>query len=259
MNLSEVSLTAILPLLCRVIKSEANASAFKDPMAVFCLDKLMFMASDEEKHRILRWRKKYSGINTRDLNARINTVIRFDNMASQIISENPGCKVINLACGFDTRFWRLGIDKDNYIDLDLPEMIALKKEILKDKLNYELIGCSVLDPSWIDKVTANGNSNFLLLAEALFYYLPKDEVVKILGEISQRFKSSRLILEIAPEKYTEGLWKKIIQLESKAWDIDVSIVSGFKDPHEIETLGNDLKVIEVTKGNVGPIVTVSIN
>ena len=259
MNLSEVSLTAILPLLCRAIKTEMNDPAFNDPMSVLCLDRLMSIASEDEKQRILKWRKKYSGINARDLNARINTVMRFDNMTSQIISDNPGCKVINLACGFDTRFWRLGTDKANYIDLDLPEMIALKKEILKDKLTYELIGCSVLDPSWIDKVTANGNSNFLLLAEALFYYLPKDEVVKILGIISQRFSSSRLILEIAPEKYTKGLWKKIIQLESRAWNIDVSIVSGFNDPHEIEAYGNGLKVIDVVKGNVGPIVTVSIN
>jgi O-methyltransferase involved in polyketide biosynthesis len=138
-------------------------------------------------------------------------------------------------------------------------MVALKKEILKDHLNYELIGCSVLDPTWIDKVTANGNSNFLLLAEALFYYLPKNDVIKILGEISQRFKSSDLFLEIAPEKYTKGLWKKIIQLESLAWDIDVSIVSGFNNPRDIEAFGNGLKVIGVAKGNVGPIVTVSIN
>jgi O-methyltransferase involved in polyketide biosynthesis len=183
----------------------------------------------------------------------------FDKFASQYISNHPGCTVINLACGFDTRFWRLKIDKDKYIDLDLPEMIALKKEVLKDHLNYELIGCSVLDPTWIDRVTANGNGNFLLLAEALFYYLPKQDVANILSEISQRFKGSELVLEIAPEKYTQGLWKKIIQLESRAWDIDVSIVSGFNNPRDIEAFGSGLKVIGVAKGNVGPIVSVSIN
>lgn len=259
MNLSEVSLTAILPLLCRAIRSEINDPAFNDPMAVLCLDRLMSMASDEEKKRILKWKNRYTSINSRDLNARIKTVMSFDAIASCYISNHPGCTVINLACGFDTRFWRIKADKDKYIDLDLPEMIALKKEILQDHLNYEVIGCSVLDPTWIDKVTANGNANFLLLAEALFYYLPKDDVARILGVISQRFTSSELILEIAPEKYTRGLWKKIIQLESRAWDIDVSIISGFNDPRDIEALGNGLKVVGVAKGNVGPIVSVSIN
>lgn len=259
MNISEVSRTAILPLLCRAIRSEMDDPAFNDPMAVLCLERLISISSEEEKKRIMNWRKKYTGINPRDLKTRIMTVRCFDSITNQFISKNPGCTVINLACGFDTRFWRIEADKCRYIELDLPEMIALKMEILEDHLNYELIGCSVLDTLWIDKVTTNGNSNFLLLAEALFYYLPKDEVIKIMQAISQRFDHSELVLETAPEKYTKGMWKRIIQLESRAWDIDVSIVSGVNNPREIESYADGFKVIGVTKGNVGPIVTVSIN
>ena len=87
--------------------------------------------------------------------------------------------MINLACGFDTRFWRIENEKCKYVELDLPGMIELKREILKDHLDYELIGCSVLDTSWIDQVTSNGNSSFLLLAEGLFYYLPKQDVTRL--------------------------------------------------------------------------------
>jgi O-methyltransferase involved in polyketide biosynthesis len=96
MNLSEVSLTAILPLLCRAIRSEMNDPVFNDPMAVLCLEKLMSIASDEEKKRILKWRNKYTGINSRDLKARIMTVMSFDNIARQYISNSPGCTVITL-------------------------------------------------------------------------------------------------------------------------------------------------------------------
>jgi O-methyltransferase involved in polyketide biosynthesis len=167
--------------------------------------------------------------------------------------------VINLACGFDTRFWRIENEKCKYVELDLPEVIAIKREILKDHLGYELIGCSVLDTSWIDKVTSNGNSNFLLLAEALFYYLPKQEVTRLLREIAQRFNRSQLVLDMPPEKYTKGLWKRLIQIESRVWDIDVSFVSGMNDPRDIESYGNGFKVIGDVKGNVGSIITVSIN
>jgi O-methyltransferase involved in polyketide biosynthesis len=259
MNLSEVSRTAILPLLCRAVTSEMNGPDFCDPMAVLCLERLMSISSEEEKKRILKWRKMYTGIHTRDTKARMMTVRRFDSIASQFISKNPGCTVINLACGFDTRFWRIEADKCKYIELDLPEIIELKREILKDHLDYELIDCSVLDTSWIDKVTSNGSSNFLLLAEALFYYLPKHDVTRILQKISQRFDRSQLILDMAPEKYAKGLWKRLIKLESRAWDIDVSFVSGINNPSEVESYANGFKVIGVEKGNVGPIVTVSIN
>ncbi len=259
MNLSEVSQSAILALTCRVVESEKKNPVFNDPMANFCFDRLMSISSQEQKNRIMKWKKMYARWPGRDAKLRALTARSFDGIASLFILNNPGCTVINLACGFDTRFWRIQNDKCKYVELDLPEVIALKREILKDHLDYELMGCSVFDTSWIDKATSNGNSNFLLLAEALFYYLPKREVTRLLEVMAQRFNRSQLVVDMAPEKYTKGLWKRIIQIESRAWDIDVSFVSGINDPHDIESYGNGLKVIGVAKGNVGPIITVSIN
>jgi O-methyltransferase involved in polyketide biosynthesis len=259
MSLSEVSQTAILALICRVVESEKKNPVFNDPMAVLCLERLMSISSQEEKNRIMKWRKMYARFPGRDAKARALTARSFDSIASLFISNNPGCSVINLGCGFDTRYWRIENKKCKYVELDLPEMIELKREILKDHLDYELIGCSVFDTLWIDKVTSNGNSSFLLLAEALFYYLPKQDVTRILQVIAQRFNRSQLVLDMAPEKYTKGLWKRIIQLHARAWGIDVSFVSGINNPSEIESYGNGFKVIGDVKGNVGPIITVSIN
>jgi O-methyltransferase involved in polyketide biosynthesis len=259
MNLSEVSQTAILALLCRVVESEKKNPVFHDPMAILCLNRLISISSEEDKKRIFKWNKMYSGIQARDSRVRIRTVMSFDSITNHFVSNHPGCTVINLACGFDTRFWRIENEKCQYIELDLPEMIELKRETLKDHLGYELIGCSVLDTSWIDKVTTNGNSNFLLLAEALFYYLPKQEVTRLFQIIARRFNRSQLVFDMAPEKYTKGLWKRFIDLEARAWGIDVSFVSGINNPHDIEAYANGFKVIDNVKGNVGPIITVSIN
>jgi len=259
MNLSEVSQTAILTLTCRAVESEKNNPVLNDPMAVLCLERLLSVSSQEEKKRILRWKSMYAGIQARDAKARALTARSFDSIANLFISNNPGCTVINLACGLDTRFWRIEKEKCRYIELDLPEMIELKKEILKDHLGYELIGCSVLDTSWIDKVTSNGNSGFLLLAEGLFYYLPRQDVTGILQAIARRFDRSQLVLDMAPEKFTKGLWKRLIQLEARVWGLDVSFVFGMNDPRDIESYANGFKVIGVEKGNVGSIITVSIN
>jgi methyltransferase (TIGR00027 family) len=258
MNLSEISQTAIMALICRAVVSEKKNPVFNDPMAVLFLERVMSISSEEEKKRMIKWKKMYAA-HTRDSKARALTARSFDDIANLFISNHPGCTVINLACGFDTRFWRIDNKKCQYIELDLPEVIALKREILKDLLGNELISCSVLDTSWIDKITANGTSNFLILAEALFYYLPKQDVTKILQVIAQRFTRSQLVLDMAPEKYTKGLWKWIIQLHSRAWDINVSFVSGINNPREIESYANGFKVISVAKGSVGPIITVSIN
>jgi O-methyltransferase involved in polyketide biosynthesis len=259
MNLSEVSYTAIMVLTGRAVESEKNNSVFNDPMAVLCLERLLSISSEKEKKRIHRWKSMYAGIHAKDAKARVLVGRSFDNIANLFISDHPGCTVINLACGLDTRFWRIENEKCKYIELDLPGMIELKREILKDHLGYKLIGCSVLDPAWIDQVTSNGNSNFLLLAEGLFMYLPKQDATRLLQEIARRFTRSQLVLDMAPEKYTRGLWKKIIRLESMVWGIDVSKVFGINNPRDIESYGNGFKVMGAMKGSIGPIINVSIN
>jgi O-methyltransferase involved in polyketide biosynthesis len=260
MDLSQVSRTAILLLICRAIEAEKNKSVFDDPMAVLCLERLISITSEEDKRWIIRKKRNYEGIQARDAKAGVRRVKAFDNAANRFIADNPKCTVINLACGLDTRFWRIENEKCKYIELDLPEVIELKKEILKDHLGYEVIGGSVLDTSWIDKVTINGNTGFLLLAEGLFPWIPQQDATRLLKEIGERFYRSQLVLDMVPEKYTKGIWKKLVRLHSRIdWGLDVSWVFGIKNPHDIEAYGNGLKVIGEEKGSAGPIITVSIN
>ena len=266
MDLSQVSRTAILLLICRAVEAERNKggkehrSEFNDPMAVLCLERLMSIASEEEKRWIIRHKRMYAGIQARDSKAGVRRVRAFDNAANRFIADHPGCTVINLACGFDTRFWRIENEKCKYIELDFPGIIELKKEFLKEYLGYEVIGGSVLDISWIDKVTINGNTDFLLLAEGLFPWIPPQDAVRLFKKIGEGFDRSQLVLDIVPEKYTKGIWKSFIRLHSRIdWGLDVAWVFGIKNPHDLEAYGNGLKVIGEEKGSAGPIITVSIN
>jgi O-methyltransferase involved in polyketide biosynthesis len=67
----------------------------------------MSRASEEEKARFARWKKMYEGMQARDAKARVHLARSFDRIANLFISDHPGCTVINLACGLDTRFWRI--------------------------------------------------------------------------------------------------------------------------------------------------------
>jgi methyltransferase (TIGR00027 family) len=259
MNLSNVSQTAILTLVCRVVESEKDNPLFSDPMAVLCLQRLTSISSEEERNRIGKWKKMCSGLQARDQRARALTAKTFDSIADCFISDHPGCTVVNLACGFDTRFWRLENRNCRYVELDLPAIIELKGEILKEHLGYELLACSVLDPSWIDQLTANGNSDFLLLAEGLFMYLPEQDATRLLQELARRFSRSQLVVDMAPKKYTTGLWRRLLALEARAWGLDVSIVFGMDNPRDIESYGSGFKFIGAAKGSMGPIISAAIN
>ena len=260
MDISQLSRTAILTLIVRVIASEKENAIFNDPMAVLCLERLMSIVSEEDKHWIIREKRIYGGIQAHHVKAGVQRVKVFDDSANRFIADNPQCTVINLACGFDTRFWRIANENCRYVEIDLPEVVALKREILKDQLGYELIGCSVLDASWIDQVTANGNSRFLFLAEGLLPYVPKPDATQLFQLLAQRFARSQLVFDMVPEKWTKGLWKKLLGLETKfTMGLDIYWVSGIKHPRDIESYGPGLRVLGDVKGSAGPIITVSIN
>jgi methyltransferase (TIGR00027 family) len=179
MNLSQVSRTAILTLICRVVAAEKENALFNDPMAALCLERLISIASAEEKCWIIGRKLWYGGISAHDAIAGARRSRNFDEIANQYITTNPDCSVINLGCGFDTRFWRIANQNCRYLEIDLPETVSLKREILRDKIGYQLIGCSILDQSWIDQVTSNGIDRFLLLAEGLHMYFPKTDVIQL--------------------------------------------------------------------------------
>jgi O-methyltransferase involved in polyketide biosynthesis len=240
MKLTDVSKTAITTLRCHVLESKKNKPVMNDPMAEYCLEELMAFATEEEKK--LLFNRKLSPVLTNHIAIRAR---KYDSIVNNYVSENPSCKVIHLGCGFDTRYWRINNRQCEYIELDLPELIEMKREILKHHLSYEMIGCSVMDTSWIDQVTSKGNRSFLLIAEGLFMYLPGIDVINLFKVFSERFCNSQITLEVVTEKYTRGIWKKIVIMKIKrelGFDAGSSYSFGVKSASEIESFGEGLKV-----------------
>lgn len=209
-------------------------------MAEYCLDNLISLATEEEKELLFNRELSLSLTNHIAIRAR-----KCDSIANDYISKNPSSTVVNLGCGFDTRYWRIDNKKCTYIELDLPEIVQIKKAILKDRLCYEIIGCSVLDTSWIDRVTSKGNRNFLLIAEALFMYLPRADVISLFKTFSERFHHSQIVLEVVAEKYTRSIWKKIVTMKTKRelGFAGSSYQFGIKNARELESFANGIEVI----------------
>ncbi len=277
MNLSQISRTALSTLTSRTVAAEKSAAekpaaaqsaaakqtaVFYDPMAALCWERLLALASAEERAWMLRQRRLYAGWQAHHAHALARRVAMFDRAAELFITHNPGGMVVNLACGFDTRFWRLGLPGERYVEVDLPEVVALKRAILKDQLCYDLIGCSILDSAWMDQVAAHSHRQVLLLAEGVCMYLPEPAVRQLLQRLAQRFEQSQLVVDVMPEKYTRGLWKQLIALESRyTWGLETAYVFGLDRPRDLEAYAPGLNVLgEASRaGALGSIVTLSIN
>jgi O-methyltransferase involved in polyketide biosynthesis len=102
------------------------------------------------------------------------------------------------------------------LELDLPGVIGIKQQFLKDKITYPMIEDSVLEESWISKVKEMQTERVLFVAEGLFMYLPSDQVIQTLTRLAESFHSSRLVMEVVAEKYTRGFRKKMVERKMRS-------------------------------------------
>ena len=106
---------------------------------------------------------------TDDANVRIRTKY-FDDFVKGFIDKHPEANILNLGCGFCTRFWRVDNGQITWLDVDLPLIYAarLRKFPKNDRLKmatYDLRTQVV--PGDFDLIIAEGLFNYLLEYEAI--------------------------------------------------------------------------------------------
>jgi methyltransferase (TIGR00027 family) len=240
--LKAVSETALITLRARVLEAEKEKPVIEDPIGLECLNRLQSLLPIETRSKILN--RKLSSTLTRHIALRSR---KYDSYARTFIEENPNGMVVNLGCGFDTRYWRVSANAWKYVEIDLPEVIEIKKKVLGDIANYEMIGCSVLEEAWIERILSVQKENVLFLAEGLFMYLPKNEVIGIFNKLSGSFSQSQVVFEVVNEKYTKGLWKKVVESKMKrslGTKAGSSYEFGVGDAKDVESYGEKIKVVE---------------
>ena len=100
--------------------------------------------------------------------------------------------VLNLACGLDTRPYRLDLPKElKWVEADLPEMIRYKEEKLrtrKPKCHLECVTADLSDGyirrTLISRVGAEAHK-VLVLTEGLLCYLSEDQVSELARDLHQ--------------------------------------------------------------------------
>jgi O-methyltransferase involved in polyketide biosynthesis len=260
MNLSAVSKTGLLLLICRAVVDARFPAEYGDPQAKAWLERLLDLAHPPDLTWIKRELRIYQGMHGRDARAAVRRARIFDRLANDFIAQHPGCTVVNLGCGLDSRYWRIDHENCIYFELDLPEVIDVKRELMGGDAPYEMIGCSVLDPSWIDQVTRETKSNVLLLAEGLFMFFPCEESARVFGELSSRLTSSQIIFDMVYRQFTHGIWQWLMRLETRqTWGLDVAWVDGIRTVKDVESWAVGLKVRGSEMARTGPIIILDIN
>ena len=117
---SIVAETLLIPLYMRAKESHRDNPILNDKTAERLADNLEYDYS------------KFDGAKLSE----VGCVVRgwyFDHAVQQFIKTHPNPVVVNVGCGLDTRFQRIGNGKAIFYDMDLPEVISLRRELIHEQ------------------------------------------------------------------------------------------------------------------------------
>ena len=123
----------------------------------------------------------------------IARTIVLDKMVEEYLNTHKDTIVINIACGLDTRCYRMKGKYVRWYNLDLPETINIRKQFLKETGPIYQIAKSAMDESYRDNIQYLGE-NILVIIEGLTMYLSENDIKKIFSIIN--FKNSTVMVEV---------------------------------------------------------------
>ena len=122
----------------------------------------------------------------------IARTIVLDRLVKDWLAENPGAVVLNIACGLDTRCYRME-GYAHWYNLDLPETIAVREKLLPETGTISQIAMSAMD-DWGGEITER-DAPALVIIEGLTMYLCEADVQRIFERIAARFPNATVFVE----------------------------------------------------------------
>lgn len=188
-DLKGVPQTLLLPLIGRAKLSDTSFLPFHDQKSIEIANSLNYdfdrlLEVKNVKQTTLFWMAR---------------AYHFDEAIKAYLKLYPNAVIVNLGAGLDTAFNRVDNGQLTWIDIDLPEVIQLRKKILPPTNREHYIAKSVLDYSWMDDVKKYGD-NVLFYAGGLFMYFTEEQVKSIFMTMAAQFPQSELIFDnISPK------------------------------------------------------------
>lgn len=180
--------TLVIPLYSRKLCTELYPNLFQDETAVCLIDQIDYDFSEAEK-------------NSHSLMQRFGSLevaVRQYDLAFEVrdhLKDHPNAAVVNLGCGLDST----GRSCDNggckIYNLDFPDVIAVRNELLPVGEREENIPCDLNDTAWFSKINATDGAIFF--ASGVFYYFLTEQVRALVQAMAGVFPGGLLVFDAA--------------------------------------------------------------
>lgn len=179
-ELGPVQETLLIPLLGRAEETKRRRGLLRDPKAERIVADL--------DYDFTKWRGGAS------LRGTVLRTVMFDEDVRAFLERHPSGTVVELGAGLNTRYERLDNGRACWFELDLPDVIALRRRFFEEAPRRRMIAGSLLDDHWLDPVASTGGP-WCFVSEAVLIYLETAEVKDVVCRLGQRFPGSWLLTD----------------------------------------------------------------
>lgn len=164
---------------------------------------------------------------------------RLDDVVRCFVADHPDGVVLDLGAGLDTRIFRIDPPSTvDWYDIDFPDVVALRQQLVPPRTGAHAIGADVTDPHWLEAIPADRPA--VIVADGLVAFLSQDGFVSLLNRLINHFPSGELAFNL----YTTWAIWATKHLRSLA-TIGPGVVNpGFDDPRAPERWAPGLKLVE---------------
>ena len=198
--------TLMIPLYARKICSELYPSLYRDKTALRLTEEIDYDFSDlEKKSGSLMQRFGF-----------LEATMRQNDLAYEVrdyLRSHPRAAVVNLGCGLDSTGRSCDNGSCKIYNLDFPNVIGVRDELLPAGEREENIPCNLNDTAWFEKIDAS--EGVVFFAAGVFYYFLKEQVRALVCAMAESFPGGVIVFDAAN--------RKAVKLMLKTWLKDAKI------------------------------------
>ena len=213
--------TLVIPLLGRLVCSEHFPELFSDPEAKRICDSLDYDFAEK--------RRKMESV--AGLFGALEVAQRQYDLRCEVqdyLNTHPKAAVVNLGCGLDDTFRKCDNGSCRGYDLDLPDVIAVRNELLPAGEREQSIACDLNDLTWMEQIDASDGAVFF--ASGVFYYLRTEDVKRLFDAMAARFPGAVLVFDSCNERGARLMRKTWLK---EAGITDVNAFFSLEDEREL--------------------------
>lgn len=183
-TLQGVANTLFIPLTARIFASEKFPEYFYDKKALAL-----------KKHLPDDTIRENSSEYT--MMASVARYYNVDHIAKAFIRKHKRCNIVYLGAGLETAYYRLNESTPLFYEVDLPDVIEYRRNLLGEHENERLIGGDLFDFSWAESVDKSMPT--MILASGVFQYFTEDRILGFIDNLRRNFKEVELVFDATNE------------------------------------------------------------